>query len=197
MRPTEAKKEYYRREAKRVGYRSRAAFKLLEINNVFRIFKEGMYVVDLGCSPGGWSQVALQFIGKGKIIGVDIEDIKPLPIEFINTSIEDPSLSDRILNILGRKVDLILSDMAPNVSGIWSLDHIRQVDLVYKAVDLAEKILRKDGNMVVKVFEGEMFNQLREDLTKRFKDVIIFKPKASRKESSELYLICKGFKQVS
>ncbi|MEM2855719.1 MAG: RlmE family RNA methyltransferase [Candidatus Nitrosocaldaceae archaeon] len=197
MRPTEAKKEYYRREAKRVGYRSRAAFKLLEINNVFHIFNEGMYVVDLGCSPGGWSQVALQFIGKGKIVGIDIEDIKPLPIEFINASIEDPSLSERILNILGRKVDLILSDMAPNVSGIWSLDHIRQVDLVYKAVDLAEKILRRSGNMVVKVFEGEMFNQLREDLSKRFKDVIIFKPKASRKESSELYLICKGFKQVS
>lgn len=193
MRPEEARREYYRKEAKRIGYRSRAAFKLLEIHRSFHIFREGIYVVDLGCAPGGWSQVALQFVGNGRVIGVDKEEIKPLPIEFIHSSVDDPSLASKILCMLDRKVDLILSDMAPNISGIWSLDHIRQIDLVYKAVDLAKHILVDNGNLVVKVFEGEMLNQLKSDLARMFRRVVIFKPRSSRKESSELYLICMGF----
>lgn len=194
MRPEEAKREHYRKEAKRLGYRSRAAFKLLEINKSFHVFNDDMYVVDLGCSPGGWLQVVMQFTNSGKIIGVDTRDIKPLPgVEFIKSSIEDENLPNSILDILGRKADLILSDMAPNISGIWSLDHLRQLDLVYKALELADKVLRKNGKMVIKVFEGENINKLRADLNKRFKRVYLFKPKASRKASSEMYFICIGF----
>lgn len=193
MRPQEAKRDHYRKEARKLGYRSRAAFKLLEINNSYHIFNEDMYVVDLGCAPGGWLQVVLQFIENGKVIGIDARSIKPLPgVEFINASIEDSNLPSLILERFGKRADLILSDMAPNISGIWSLDHLRQIDLVYKALELADKILKKNGRMVCKVFEGEATNKLRADLAKRFK-VIPFKPKASRKASSEIYFICFGF----
>jgi 23S rRNA (uridine2552-2'-O)-methyltransferase len=194
MRPEEAKRDHYRKQARRLGYRSRAAFKLLEINRSYHVFNDDMYIIDLGCSPGGWLQVALQFIDKGKMIGIDTRSIKPLPgVEFINASIDDPDLSSLILERFGRRADLILSDMAPNISGIWSLDHLKQIDLVYKALDLADKVLKKNGSMVCKVFEGEATNQLRADLNKRFKKVSVFKPKASRKASSEIYFICFDF----
>ncbi len=194
MRPEEAKRDHYRKEARRLGYRSRAAFKLLEINRSYHVFNEDMYVIDLGSSPGGWLQVVLQFIDRGKIIGIDTRAMKPLPgVEFINASIDDPDLSSLILEKFGRKADLILSDMAPNISGIWSLDHLKQIDLVYKALDLADKVLKRNGKMVCKVFEGEATNKLRLDLSKRFKKVILFKPRASRKASSEIYFICFGF----
>ena len=195
MRLHEARRDHYRKEARRLGYRSRAAFKLLEINKSYHVFKSDMYVVDLGSAPGGWLQVALQFVDKGKIVGVDNRNIKPLPgVEFINASVEDKDLADKILALLGRKADIILSDMAPNVSGIWSLDHIKQIDLVYNALSLADKVLRRNGSMIVKAFEGEYFNKLRKDLEARFKKVYLFKPSASRKASSEMYLICFGFK---
>lgn len=194
MRPEEAKRDHYRKQARRLGYRSRAAFKLLEINKSYHVFNNDMYVIDLGCSPGGWLQVVSQFIDEGKIVGIDTRSIKPLSgVEFINASIDDPNLSSLIFEIFGRKADLILSDMAPNISGIWSLDHLKQIDLVYKALDLADKVLKKNGRMVCKVFEGEATNKLRADLSKRFKKVNIFKPKSSRKVSSEIYFICFGF----
>ncbi len=191
MRPEEAKRDYYRRASKQLGYRSRAAFKLIDINRSFNIFKDSKYIIDVGSSPGGWSQVVLQFIPNAKIICIDIRNMKPLPqVVFINTSIEDESLPDKILSIFNTKADLILSDLSPNISGIWSLDHIKQIDLVYKVLRLAESVLKKNGKMVIKVFEGEMLNTLKNDLNNVFKEVHLFKPKASRKGSSEIYMIC-------
>ncbi len=191
MRVEESKRDYYRRASKRLGYRSRASFKLIEINRSFNIFKDSKYIIDIGSSPGGWSQVVLQFIPHAKVVCIDIRNMKPLPqVVFINTSVDDESLPKRILEIFNNKADLILSDISPNISGIWSLDHIRQIDLVYEVLKLAKDVLKKDGSMVIKVFYGEMLNNLKNDLNDIFKEVHLFKPRATRKSSSEIYMIC-------
>lgn len=196
MRLQEAKRDYYRKVARKEGFRSRAAYKLLEINNSYHIIQRGMYVVDLGCAPGGWLQVASKMVGpSGKVLGVDIRPIEPLPnVQFIQSDLADSSLAEKILDKIGRKVNVLLSDVAPNVSGIWQLDHARQISLTQNAVSIAEKILTRNGSAVLKAFEGDMFNELRDELKKKFNTVHLYKPKSSRKESSEMYLVCLGYK---
>lgn len=196
MRLQEAKRDQYRRLAKERGYRSRAAFKLMEINRSYHIIHRGMYVVDLGCAPGGWLQVARKFVGgPGKVLGVDIHPIKPLPnVHAIEGDVNDPSLAEKILTIMGSKVDLVLSDVAPNIIGVWQFDHARQIDMTENAVSIADRILAKNGYAVFKAFEGGMLKELRDGLKTKFNNVRLYKPKASRKASSEIYLVCLGYK---
>jgi len=196
MRLQEAKRDYYRRTAKKEGFRSRAAYKLLEINNSYHIILRGMYVVDLGCAPGGWLQVAGKAVGpNGRVLGVDIRPVDPLPnVQFVQGNLDDNFLAEKILDVMGRKVNVLLSDVAPNVSGVWQLDHARQISLTQRAVSIAEMILVRNGSVVLKAFEGEMFNELRDELKKKFNSVHLYKPRSSRKTSSEMYLVCLGYK---
>lgn len=196
MRLQEAKRDLYRRLAKQRHYRSRAAFKLMEINRSYHIIHRGMYVVDLGCAPGGWLQVVRKFVGgRGKVLGVDTRRVEPLPnVITIEGDVNDVSLADKILSIMGKKVNLVLSDAAPNIIGVWELDHARQISMTESAASIAEKILVKNGNAVLKVFEGSMLNEFRDGLKQKFNHVRSYKPKASRKASSEIYLVCLGYK---
>jgi 23S rRNA (uridine2552-2'-O)-methyltransferase len=148
--------------------------------------------VDLGCAPGGWIQIALSEVGPtGKVIGIDIKKIEPLTEAFIiQGSIEEEDIINSILKISNSKVDVVLSDLSPNVSGNWELDHARQIDLTRTALQLSNKILKKGGKVILKVFQGDMLNELIGELKKEFKKVIRTKPNASRQVSSEIYLIC-------
>ena len=182
------RKDYFYRKAKDEGFRSRAAYKLLEIQNKYKIFKKGDYVLDLGCAPGGWIQVTLRFIGKsGKIKGIDILNVDPFKeknVEIIKGDIYEYNLNNE-------SFDVILSDMAPNTSGIKHADYYRSYELCLKAFEIAKSNLKRDGNLVLKIFQGKEFNELRAELKKEFNQVITFKPKSSRSTSSEVYLVCK------
>jgi 23S rRNA (uridine2552-2'-O)-methyltransferase len=192
MKLADSTKDQFRRLAREQGYRSRSAFKLKQINESYRILNRGYHVVDLGCAPGGWIQIALSEVGpKGKVIGIDIKKIEPLTEAFIiQGSIEEEDIINSILKISNSKVDVVLSDLSPNVSGNWELDHARQIDLTRTALQLSNKILKKGGKVVLKVFQGDMLNELIGELKKEFKKVIRTKPNASRQVSSEIYLIC-------
>ena len=192
MKLADSKKDQFRRLARDRGYRSRSAFKLKQINESYRILNKGHCVVDIGCAPGGWLQVALSEVGhKGKVIGIDIKKIEPLTEAFvIQGNIEDEDIINSILKISNSNVDVVLSDLSPNVSGNWDLDHARQIDLTRSALKLTDKILKKGGKVVLKVFQGDMLNELIVEIKKEFKKVILTKPNASRQVSSEIYLIC-------
>ena len=198
MKLIDSKKDQFRRLARDQGYRSRSAFKLKQINQSYRILNKGDCIVDIGCAPGGWMQIALTEVGtKGKVIGVDIKKIEPLSNAFIlQGNIEDEHVTDNILKISNSCVDVVLSDLSPNVSGNWELDHARQMDLTRNAIRLSSKILKKRGKAVFKVFQGDMLNELVVELKKKFKKVILTKPNASRQVSSEIYLICIDYNPV-
>ena len=195
MRLQEARRDYYRKLAKEHGFRSRAAYKLLEINNSYHVIQREMYVADLGCAPGGWLQVASKLVGNnGKVLGVDIRHVDPLPrVQIIQGDVSDDSLAEKIIDATKRKVNVLLSDLAPNISGVWQLDHARQISLTQSAVSIAEKILVNNGNAVLKAFEGEMLNELKSELKTKFNKLYLYKPKSSRKASSEIYLVCLGY----
>lgn len=196
MKLIDSKKDQFRRLARDHGYRSRSAFKLLQLNKSYRILNKGYCVLDIGCAPGGWIQVALSEVGdKGKVIGVDLKKVDPIDNAFlIQGSIEDENIINSILKITNStNVDVVLSDLSPNVSGNWELDHARQIDLTKSALTLSRKIIKKGGKVVLKVFQGDMLDELIDELRKEFKKVIITKPTASRQVSSELYLICIGY----
>jgi 23S rRNA (uridine2552-2'-O)-methyltransferase len=192
MKLADSKKDQFRRLARDQGYRSRSAFKLKQLNESYRILNKGHCVVDIGCAPGGWLQVALSEVGhKGKVIGIDIKKVEPLTEAFvIQGNIEDEDIINSILKISNSNVDVVLSDLSPNVSGNWDLDHARQIDLTRSALKLTDKILKEGGKVVLKVFQGDMLNELIVELKKEFKKVILTKPNASRQVSSEIYLIC-------
>jgi len=197
MRLADARKDQYRRLAKDQGYRARSAFKLLQLNDSYHILKRGSKVVDLGCAPGGWLQVAAKEVGPtGKVIGIDLKSVEPVAgAAVLQGNIEEPSTLKEIADILGGiKADLVLSDLAPNVSGVWDIDHARQISLSTIAFDLARQTLRIGGNAVFKVFEGEMLNEFRVQLRNSFARVLLSKPSASRQQSSELYMVCLDFK---
>jgi 23S rRNA (uridine2552-2'-O)-methyltransferase len=198
MKLTDSKKDQFRRLARDQGYRSRSAFKLKQINQSYRILNKGDCIVDIGCAPGGWMQIALHEVGtKGKVIGVDIKKIEPLSNAFIiQGNIEDEHVTDNILKISNSCVDVVLSDLSPNVSGNWELDHARQIDLTRNALRLSSIILKKRGKAVFKVFQGDMLNELVVELKKKFKKVILTKPNASRQVSSEIYLICLDYNPI-
>ncbi len=189
------KKEFYYKEAKKGGYRSRAAFKLLQINKRYRIFKSGDSVIDLGCAPGGWLQVATREVGpKGKVLGVDLLVVKPIAkVKTIKGDITHPEIVDSLKNYFPGGVNVILSDASPNISGHWSLDHARSIDLVEKTLDIANELLKPEGRLVAKAFHGDMLDTIENRMKAMFSFVKIHKPKASRKRSSEIYFIGKGY----
>ena len=197
MRLADARRDQYRRLAKDQGYRARSAYKLLQMNRSYNIIKKGDKVVDLGCAPGGWLQVAMKEVGSsGKVIGVDLKSVTPVAgATILQGSIENPNVLSKIAEILGCKADVILSDMAPNVSGVWDIDHARQISLSTIALGFAQQVLRVGGSSVFKIFEGEMLKEFKSELRKSFGKVLLSKPSASRQESSELYIVCLDFKQ--
>ena len=197
MRLADARRDQYRRLAKDQGYRARSAYKLLQINRSYNIIKKGDKVVDLGCAPGGWLQVAMKEVrSSGKVIGVDLKQVTPVAgATILQGSIEDPNVLGKIAEILGCKADVVLSDMAPNVSGVWDIDHARQISLSTIALGFVQQVLRVGGSSVFKVFEGDMLKEFKSELRKSFGKVLLNKPSASRQESSELYIICLDFKQ--
>jgi 23S rRNA (uridine2552-2'-O)-methyltransferase len=189
--------DHYVKEAQKLGYRSRACFKLLEIQEKDKIIKQGMVVIDLGAAPGGWSQVAAELIGsKGVIIASDILEMDPLAdVTFIQGDFTEESVLGKILAAVdNRPVDLVISDMAPNMSGVKDVDQPKAMYLVELAVDLAAQVLRPGGNFLAKVFHGEGFDELHSVLRDNFQQVITRKPSSSRARSRETYLLAKGFK---
>ena len=199
MKLTKAKKDQYRKLAKQKGYRSRAAFKLLQLNKSYKIIKKSDKVVEFGCAPGGWIQVVNQLVGQsGFVLGLDLKEISPLAgTRFIQGSIDDPHLSEILLQTIGpgEKFDVVLSDMSPNVSGIWEIDHERQISLTRHALRVSINILEGGGNAVYKIFQGFSTRSFVDELTEHFALVKLSKPPASRQESSELYVICRDFKE--
>ena len=195
----ERKKEGYYRAAKREGYRARSAYKLKQINDKHRVIREGDAVADLGCAPGGWSQVLVEIVGtRGEVVGVDLQRVRPLPgARFIQGDFTKPETRARLDALLaesGRSaLDCVVSDMAPDMTGEYDLDQARSVYLSSLALDFAVAHLRKGGCFVCKVFEGLDYQEFRENVRQQFSRVIQFHPPASRKSSSEIYLIAKGF----
>jgi 23S rRNA (uridine2552-2'-O)-methyltransferase len=195
MRLADARRDHYRRLAKDQGYRSRAAYKLKQLNDSYRILKRGYKVIDIGCAPGGWVQVAAHEVGQsGKVVGIDLKAVDPVPgATILQGSIDDPAAVAQLVAALGDRADIVLSDLAPNVSGMWDVDHARQIDLTRNALALARQVLREGGSAVFKVFEGEFLKELKGEMAKSFGRVLVSKPTASRQESSELYLVCLNF----
>jgi 23S rRNA (uridine2552-2'-O)-methyltransferase len=196
LKLSDARKDHYRKLAKDKGYRSRSAYKLLQLNNSYHIFRQRNKVIDLGCAPGGWLQVAIKEVGScGKVIGIDLKEVKPLEGAIIlHGNIEDHGIIDGVIKILNSKADVVLSDLSPNVSGIWDIDHARQISLTKSAFSVAQKILKENGNAIFKVFEGDLLNEVKDDLNSNFHKVLLTKPGASRQQSSELYIVCLKFR---
>ena len=183
--------------AQEQGYRSRASFKLLEMHEKDRLFRPGMTVLDLGAAPGGWSQVAGQLIGgKGTVIASDILAMDALPdVTFIEGDFREDAIYEQILAALGdQRADLVMSDMAPNMSGNKGVDQPRAMYLAELALDMAERVLEPDGQFLVKVFQGEGFDEYRQLLLQRFHRVVSRKPAASRARSTEVYQLASGLK---
>ncbi len=180
-------------EARAKGYRSRAAFKLTEIDDRFHLLRSGARVIDLGCAPGGWLQIALQR-GVGPIAGVDLLPVDPLaPAVILEGDFTDPGCGERLVEILGGAPDLVLSDMAPNTTGHRQTDHIRIIGLVEAAADFAIEVLKPGGALVAKAFQGGETAEVIKLLKANFVEVKHVKPKASRSESAEVYLVAIGF----
>jgi 23S rRNA (uridine2552-2'-O)-methyltransferase len=198
MRLADARKDHYRKLAKDQGFRARSAFKLQQLNDSYHLLKKGSRVVDIGCAPGGWLQVATKAVGpSGRVIGIDLKSVEPVPgATTVEGSIEDAEMTGKIAEMLGGRADVVLSDIAPNVSGIWDIDHVRQISLTQTALRFAQTILREGGGGIFKAFEGEMLPELKSDLRQHFKTVQLAKPTASRQESSELYVVCMDFRHI-
>jgi len=195
MRVSDARRDYYRNLAKNTGYRSRSAYKLLQLNRSYGIFRPRYTVIDIGSAPGGWLQVAKQQVGvHGMVVGIDIVQVQPIEgVRILRGSIVDTKIFSTVLKIVGTRADIVLSDLSPNMSGIWDLDHNRQIFLTRSALAMALKLLRRGGTSVFKVFEGESLDGLKQELKDHFQRVYINKPKASRQKSSEQYIVCFGF----
>jgi 23S rRNA (uridine2552-2'-O)-methyltransferase len=192
------KREYYYKKAKEENYRSRATYKLVQANAKYGFIQRDDVVVDLGAAPGGWIQAARKMTGKnGFVLGVDLKPIEPFTQEYIRTIIADftePGIVEEIRSFLPREADAVISDAAPNITGVWEVDHARQIDLATKALEIAQCLLKPKGNFFVKLFEGEMFNDFILKVKDLFDTVKIVKPQASRAKSSEMYLLALGLK---
>ena len=194
----ERKNEYYYKKAKEENYRSRATYKLVQANEKYGFIKRNSIVVDLGAAPGGWIQAARKMTGKnGYVLGVDLKPIEPFTQDYIRTIIADftdSEVVEQILSFLPRKADVVLCDAAPNITGVWEVDHARQIDLAEKALEIAQCLLQPNGSFFVKVFEGDLLNEFIESVKPLFETVKMVKPQASRQKSSEMYLLALGLK---
>lgn len=190
------KDEPYYKMAKKESYHSRATYKLLQLNNKFNIIKQGDIVLDLGAAPGGWSQVALEKVGEeGLVIGVDLQRIKPMDGDNFIAILGDFTSAEtveEILKIIGRKVDVILSDASPQLSGVKDVDQVRALELALGVLKISGLILKSHGSLVMKAFQGEEFENLLKEIKKEFKTVKTTKPPSSRKKSVEMYVVAKN-----
>lgn len=194
----EHESDIYVLKARAEGYRSRAVYKLLELQEKYHLIKPGMRVVDLGAAPGGWSQIAVKMIGKkGKIIAMDILPMEPIPgVTFIQGDFQEPEVMTALLNALEQQpLDLVISDIAPNISGNKSVDQARSLYLVELALEFAQQTLSSGGTLVAKVFQGEGTDEFLVTVRQCFTKVAIRKPKASRPRSPEVYIVATGFKK--
>jgi 23S rRNA (uridine2552-2'-O)-methyltransferase len=196
MKISEAKKDYYRKLSKEKGFRSRSAYKLIQLNNSYHILKSGYIVVDIGCAPGGWLQVAKAAVGySGMVIGIDIEKVARLDgVTILQGNIQNTQTINLLNEILKGKANILLSDVSPKVSGLWSIDHAQQISLSKSSLGAAKQILIRGGSAVLKVFEGEFLKEFKKEAENLFTEIHLTKPKASRQRSSELYMVCLGFK---
>jgi len=184
----------YVKQAQQDGYRARSVYKLLELQERDKLFKPGMTIVDLGAAPGGWSQILVKAVGKqGKVIALDILPMEPLPgVEFIQGDFREESVLQQLLMAIGDDtVNWVVSDMAPNMSGIDSVDQPNSMYLAELAFELASQVLGDKGGFLVKVFQGEGFDKFLVDIRRHFKKVVIRKPKASRGRSREVYIVAR------
>jgi 23S rRNA (uridine2552-2'-O)-methyltransferase len=187
----------YVKEAQRLGYRSRACFKLLELQEKDNLVRSTGTVVDLGSAPGGWSQVSAEIVGDhGRVIASDILPMDALAgVDFVQGDFTEDAVFEQILSVIGNSnVDLVISDMAPNMSGMAAVDQPRGMHLVELALDMAKSVLSPGGNFAVKIFQGEGFDAYLRDCRDSFKTVLVRKPKSSRARSKEVYIVGKGFK---
>ena len=195
----ERKREYYYRKAKAEKFRSRASYKLLQAVTKYQFIKPGYVVVDLGAAPGGWTQAARQLVeDSGFVLAVDLKPIAPVDSPNVLTivgDVSDTKTTKSILQFLPSSADVVVSDVSPNISGVWDLDHARQIDLASQSLWIATQILRPGGNFFVKVFQGSTTNRFVYEARNHFSFVKLVKPKASRLKSAELYLLGMGFRQ--
>ena len=190
-------------KARNEGWRSRSTFKIIEIDEKFKIFKKHKIVVDLGCAPGGWSQYCVGKVGEGNIVGIDLLPVSPIVgVNFMQLDFLTEEAPQKIIDEL-KKIhhnasglcDIVMSDMAANTTGDQNTDHLRIIGLLEEALNLAQKILKEDGCFVGKIFQGGNSEEILEILRRNFLTVKYFKPESSRKDSSETYLVARGFKK--
>ena len=196
----ERKKEHYYKMAKKQQYRSRASYKLLQINKRFKVIKPNDKVVDLGAAPGGWSQVALEIVGEeGLVIGVDLEWIRPFDEEnylTVRGDFTNKELLKEVKLLLSGMAQVVISDAAPKLSGIKDIDNFKSADLADNALKVCDHLLMHGGNFVMKAFQGAEFDNIIKNIKERFKTVKTTKPPSSRKGSVEMYVVAKGFKRM-
>ena len=186
------------RQSKIQGYRSRSAFKLIEMNKKFKFLRKNVSLLDLGSCPGGWSQVASKEVVRGKILAVDIRHMEKIKnVDFINGDFYKNEIRGEIIRYFNnKKADVVLSDMATNTSGVKTLDSYRTGDLCLRAMDLSKEVLSQDGIFLSKIFMGSIFQEINKMAKKYFKKAILYKPLSSKKESKELYIYCKGILKI-
>ncbi len=186
------KRDTYVRQSKVDGYRARSAYKLIEINEKFKIFNGGMNVIDIGAAPGSWSQYVCKVIKNGKLISVDLKEMQEIENTIqIKGDFTDESIQNKIKGYLNKKLDVVISDMAVNTTGIKNLDAIQTGELCKEAMIFSISVLSEKGIFISKIFMGSTFNEIVALGKKKFKEVKVFKPKSSRKDSKESFIICK------
>lgn len=197
----ERKSDTYHKRAKEEGYRSRAAYKLKQIDERFNIFKGARVVLDIGAAPGGWLQVASEAVGEeGLVVGVDLNKVEDLGLGNVETVVGDileEGTLDEVRGLLPGSVDVVLSDLAPNISGAWEVDQFRQIDLARMALRASQELLRRDGWFVVKVFMGPEYDAYLKEVKAAYRRVNVVKPMASRKGSAEVYLVARHLRRAS
>ena len=190
-------RDQFFKQSKIQGYKSRSAFKLIEMNRKFKFLKKKSSLLDLGSCPGGWSQVASKEITNGKILAVDIKSMEKISnVDFIKGDFNESEIHQKIMVYFNNKVDVVLSDAAANTTGNKTLDSYRTGELCLNAMNLASKILSKDGIFLSKIFMGSTFKEINEKVKKCFKRAVIYKPLSSKKESKEIYIFCKGILKI-
>ena len=186
------RKDIYVRKSKVDGYRARSAYKLIEINEKFKIFKGGMIVLDIGAAPGSWAQYASKIIKNGKIISIDLKEMEEIKGTIqIKGDFTDPNIQKKIRSYTSKEIDVVMSDMAVNTTGIKNIDSIQTGELCKEAIVFSKEVISNNGFFISKIFMGETFNEIVALAKKIFKEVRVFKPQSSRKESKENFIICK------
>ncbi|HVP23139.1 MAG TPA: RlmE family RNA methyltransferase [Conexivisphaerales archaeon] len=196
MRPQQAKRDLYRRKALREGYRSRAAYKLMQLDDKFGLIHEGDTVLDVGCAPGGWLQVESERVGpQGRVVGVDLNPVEPPSgnVETVVLDITSPAAPGELKSKLPEGADAVFSDLSPTMMGVWEVDSGKQIDMTRAAFEIACSVLKKGKGAAFKIFEGEFTDEFVRYAKPRFQRTDLAKPEASRKQSSELYFVGLGF----